>query len=83
MLLIKKYLILYIIFRIPSGTSSELCDLLLGLLRRNARDRMSFDVFFSHPFLQRPEPPQSSSPGNLSFCLFIINIVIVYDILAI
>lgn len=26
---------------------------------------MSFDVFFSHPFLQRPEPPQSSSPAEL------------------
>lgn len=25
---------------------------------------MSFDVFFNHPFLQRPEPPQSSSPGR-------------------
>ncbi|GLV40791.1 Autophagy-related 1 [Carabus blaptoides fortunei] len=48
--------------KIPSGTSSELCDLLMGLLRRNARDRMSFDVFFNHPFLQRPEPPPSSSP---------------------
>ncbi|GFG29073.1 hypothetical protein Cfor_09476 [Coptotermes formosanus] len=58
--------------QIPTGTSPELADLLLGLLRRNARDRIPFDSFFSHPFLQRhlePTPPRSppSCPmsGNL------------------
>ncbi|XP_071447050.1 serine/threonine-protein kinase unc-51 isoform X5 [Hetaerina americana] len=40
--------------KIPSGTSAELAHLLLHLLRRNARDRMEFDDFFSHPFLQWP-----------------------------
>ncbi|PSN54418.1 hypothetical protein C0J52_10975 [Blattella germanica] len=52
--------------KIPSGTSPELADLLVQLLRRNARDRIPFDSFFNHPFLQwRPEPvpPQSSSPS--------------------
>ncbi|KOC67118.1 Serine/threonine-protein kinase ULK2 [Habropoda laboriosa] len=38
--------------KIPPGTSPELSDLLMGLLRRNARDRMPFDEFFGHPFLQ-------------------------------
>ena len=38
--------------RIPSGTSPELCDLLHGLLKRNAADRLDFDVFFNHPFLR-------------------------------
>ncbi|XP_069359432.1 serine/threonine-protein kinase unc-51 isoform X5 [Maniola hyperantus] len=40
--------------KMPAGTSPELCNLLIGLLRRNARERMPFEVFFNHPFLQRP-----------------------------
>ncbi|XP_077290387.1 serine/threonine-protein kinase unc-51-like isoform X2 [Arctopsyche grandis] len=46
--------------KIPPGTSVELTDLLLGLLRRNARDRMPYDVFFNHAFLQRPQSPPTS-----------------------
>lgn len=46
--------------KIPHGTSAELTDLLCGLLRRNAKDRMSFDNFFNHPFLQRPEQNQAT-----------------------
>nr|CAI5863565.1 unnamed protein product [Callosobruchus analis] len=48
--------------KIPFGTSPELTDLLTGLLKRNARERMNFDTFFVHKFLKRPEPPQSQSP---------------------
>lgn len=48
--------------RIPVGTSPELCELLTGLLKRNARERMNFETFFNHKFLQRPEPPISQSP---------------------
>ncbi|OAD58297.1 Serine/threonine-protein kinase ULK2 [Eufriesea mexicana] len=57
--------------KIPPGTSPELSDLLMGLLRRNARDRMPFDEFFGHPFLQAvPEggpavtisEPETTSP---------------------
>ncbi|KDQ97270.1 serine/threonine-protein kinase unc-51 [Zootermopsis nevadensis] len=58
--------------KIPSGTSPELADLLFGLLRRNACDRIPFDSFFNHPFLQRrpvPTPPRSPPscplPGEL------------------
>ncbi|XP_030027243.1 serine/threonine-protein kinase unc-51 [Manduca sexta] len=40
--------------KMPAGTSSELCSLLIGLLRRNPRERMPFEMFFNHPFLQRP-----------------------------
>ncbi|XP_060641624.2 serine/threonine-protein kinase ULK1 isoform X2 [Anolis sagrei] len=36
---------------IPRETSSHLRHLLLGLLRRNSKDRMDFDTFFHHPFL--------------------------------
>lgn len=43
--------------KIPVGTSPELCDLLNGLLKRNARERMNFETFFNHKFLQRLEPP--------------------------
>ncbi|KAJ6646879.1 Serine/threonine-protein kinase ULK1 [Pseudolycoriella hygida] len=57
--------------KIPTGTSADLCDLLLGLLRRNPKDRMSFDSFFNHSFLQRTKsaeipaaftPPKTASP---------------------
>ncbi|CAG9786799.1 unnamed protein product [Diatraea saccharalis] len=40
--------------KMPSGTSPELCNLLIGLLRRSPRERMPFEAFFNHPFLQRP-----------------------------
>ncbi|XP_004518624.1 serine/threonine-protein kinase unc-51 isoform X2 [Ceratitis capitata] len=38
--------------KIPSGVSPDLRDLLLCLLRRNAKDRISFESFFNHSFLQ-------------------------------
>ncbi|KAM8865742.1 serine/threonine-protein kinase ULK1a isoform 1-T1 [Synchiropus picturatus] len=37
--------------RIPKETSSHLRQLLLSLLQRNPKDRISFDEFFNHPFL--------------------------------
>lgn len=46
--------------KIPPGTSKELTDLLMGLLRRNAKERMNFDTFFNHAFLQRQTTPQNS-----------------------
>ena len=52
-------------FRIPPGTSPELSDLLMGLLRRNARDRMPFDEFFGHPFLQGSRESPSPVPAEL------------------
>ncbi|XP_068268428.1 serine/threonine-protein kinase ULK1 isoform X4 [Nyctibius grandis] len=36
---------------IPRETSTHLRQLLLGLLQRNHKDRMDFDEFFHHPFL--------------------------------
>uniref|UniRef100_A0A6P7HA69 Serine/threonine-protein kinase ULK2 isoform X2 n=1 Tax=Diabrotica virgifera virgifera TaxID=50390 RepID=A0A6P7HA69_DIAVI len=48
--------------KIPVGTSQELSELLMGLLKRNARERMNFETFFNHKFLKRPEPLQSQSP---------------------
>ncbi|XP_078044757.1 serine/threonine-protein kinase unc-51-like protein Atg1 isoform X3 [Augochlora pura] len=51
--------------KIPPGTSPELSDLLMGLLRRNARDRMPFDEFFGHPFLQGSRESPSPVPAEL------------------
>uniref|UniRef100_A0A8K9WQT9 non-specific serine/threonine protein kinase n=1 Tax=Oncorhynchus mykiss TaxID=8022 RepID=A0A8K9WQT9_ONCMY len=51
---------------IPRETSPSLCNLLLGLLQRNQKDRMDFDAFFSHPFLdpasaiKKCEQPQTT-----------------------
>lgn len=46
--------------RIPLGTSPELCSLLMGLLKRNAVDRISFDDYFNHPFMTNKKQMQSS-----------------------
>lgn len=45
----------------PAGTSPELCNLLIGLLRRNPRERMPFEAFFNHAFLQRPRTTSINS----------------------
>lgn len=40
--------------------------MLIGLLRRNAKERMPFDIFFNHSFLQRnPPTPQQSASADL------------------
>lgn len=44
-------------FRIPNGTSKELKDLLLKLLKRNAKDRINFEQFFEHPFMKPVSKP--------------------------
>ncbi|XP_011153997.1 serine/threonine-protein kinase ULK2 [Harpegnathos saltator] len=51
---------------IPSGTSPELTHLLMGLLKRNPPDRMSFDEFFNHPFLQGTRMTPSPVSAELS-----------------
>ena len=44
--------------RIPSGTSPQFTHLLVNLLKRDAKDRIDFEAFFNHPFLERPQPKQ-------------------------
>uniref|UniRef100_A0A2K6A3B9 non-specific serine/threonine protein kinase n=2 Tax=Mandrillus leucophaeus TaxID=9568 RepID=A0A2K6A3B9_MANLE len=46
---------------IPRETSPHLANLLLGLLQRNQKDRMDFEAFFSHPFLEQV-PVKKSCP---------------------
>ncbi|XP_030629642.1 serine/threonine-protein kinase ULK1a [Chanos chanos] len=47
---------------IPRETSTHLRQLLLGLLQRNHKDRMDFDEFFHHPFLEASTSIKKSSP---------------------
>uniref|UniRef100_A0A6J0UVH0 non-specific serine/threonine protein kinase n=1 Tax=Pogona vitticeps TaxID=103695 RepID=A0A6J0UVH0_9SAUR len=47
---------------IPRETSTYLADLLLGLLQRNQKDRMDFDAFFNHPFLDQVSTVKKSCP---------------------
>uniref|UniRef100_A0A672NAA9 non-specific serine/threonine protein kinase n=1 Tax=Sinocyclocheilus grahami TaxID=75366 RepID=A0A672NAA9_SINGR len=54
-------------FNIPRETSSHLRHLLLGLLQRNHKDRMDFDEFFRHPFL---EASSSMKKCELLHCHF-------------
>ncbi|KAG8455981.1 hypothetical protein GDO86_001969 [Hymenochirus boettgeri] len=47
---------------IPRETSCHLRQLLLGLLQRNQKDRMDFDEFFHHPFLDSGSSMKKSVP---------------------
>jgi len=49
--------------RVPSGTSPEFTHLLHHLLKRDAKDRISFEDFISHPFLAPPTPPVQQKEG--------------------
>ncbi|XP_060799880.1 serine/threonine-protein kinase ULK2 isoform X3 [Neoarius graeffei] len=53
---------------IPRETSPPLADLLLGLLQRNQKDRMDFDTFFSHPFLDQTSNIKKSYPVPVPAC---------------
>ncbi|XP_050603638.1 serine/threonine-protein kinase ULK1 isoform X3 [Macaca thibetana thibetana] len=47
---------------IPRETSAPLRQLLLALLQRNHKDRMDFDEFFHHPFLDASPSVRKSPP---------------------
>lgn len=53
---------------IPRETSSHLRHLLLGLLQRNHKDRMDFDEFFSHPFLEASSSMKKTTPTVTMTC---------------
>lgn len=46
----------------PPNISPECSDLLSKLLAYNAKDRISFEELFVHPFIYKPEPNRSVSP---------------------
>ncbi|XP_031711559.1 serine/threonine-protein kinase ULK1 isoform X2 [Anarrhichthys ocellatus] len=54
---------------IPRETSSHLRHLLLGLLQRNHKDRMDFDEFFCHPFLEASSSLKKTTPTASMTCL--------------
>ena len=51
--------------RIPPRTSPELRDLLLRMLKRNAKERIEFGDLFSHPFITHG-PHSANSANNTS-----------------
>ncbi|XP_072311358.1 serine/threonine-protein kinase ULK1 [Eucyclogobius newberryi] len=53
---------------IPRETSSHLRHLLLGLLQRNHKDRMDYDEFFSHPFLDASSSIKKTTPTVTMTC---------------
>uniref|UniRef100_A0A6Q2X3X9 non-specific serine/threonine protein kinase n=1 Tax=Esox lucius TaxID=8010 RepID=A0A6Q2X3X9_ESOLU len=57
-----------VIYGIPRETSSHLRHLLLGLLQRNHKDRMDFEEFFHHPFL---EASSSIKKNTCVLCTFL------------
>ncbi|KAI3384908.1 hypothetical protein SNEBB_005286 [Seison nebaliae] len=50
--------------KIPSTTSSELTDVLLKLLQRDANDRINFKSFKIHPFLQKYPSPINNNNNS-------------------
>ncbi|XP_056233496.1 serine/threonine-protein kinase ULK1a isoform X1 [Seriola aureovittata] len=50
---------------IPKETSSNLRHLLLGLLQRNHKERISFDEFFHHPFMETSSSTKKCSPAPM------------------
>ncbi|XP_051717505.1 serine/threonine-protein kinase ULK2 isoform X1 [Ctenopharyngodon idella] len=58
---------------IPRETSPQLEDLLLGLLQRNQKDRMDFDTFFSHPFLEPTSTIKKSCPVPVPTCSGLVS----------
>ncbi|XP_058492699.1 serine/threonine-protein kinase ULK1a isoform X1 [Solea solea] len=48
--------------KVPKETSGHLRHLLMGLLQRNPQERMSFDEFFHHPFLETCSSTKKCSP---------------------
>ncbi|KAL6097120.1 ulk1 [Pungitius sinensis] len=54
---------------IPRETSSHLRHLLLGLLQRNHKDRMDFDEFFCHPFLEASSSLKKATPAVSMTCI--------------
>jgi hypothetical protein len=52
----------------------------MGLLRRNAKERMPFDVFFNHAFLQRNPVTTPQTAGEFSSPHSIIDLSqVLYD----
>ncbi|KAK6316060.1 hypothetical protein J4Q44_G00135840 [Coregonus suidteri] len=52
----------------PEETSCPLRHLLLGLLQRNHKERMDFEEFFRHPFLEASSSMKKTTPAVTMTC---------------
>lgn len=50
--------------KLPPDTSTELTHLLINLLKREPKDRISFDDFYEHPFLKPPKTQPMPVPSR-------------------
>lgn len=50
--------------KIPPDTSPELTHLLINLLKREPKDRISFEDFYEHPFLKPPKTQPMPVPSR-------------------
>ncbi|KAK0153986.1 Serine/threonine-protein kinase ULK1 [Merluccius polli] len=53
---------------IPRETSCHLRNLLLALLQRNHKERLDFDEFFTHPFLESSSSMKKTTPTVTMTC---------------
>ncbi|XP_014212330.1 serine/threonine-protein kinase ULK2 isoform X2 [Copidosoma floridanum] len=60
--------------KLPAGTSAKLVHLLMGLLQRDAKHRLSFDEFFKHSFLQEERQVPSPIPAELTSSPKIVSV---------
>lgn len=62
-------------FKLPVGTkvSQDCQDLMLALLQRDPMDRISFEDFFAHPFLDLEHVPSPSCLGRAVSVIILIN----------
>ena len=54
--------------KLPSDTSAELKHLLINLLKRDPKDRISFEDFYEHPFLKPPKTQPMLVPLRTGSC---------------
>jgi serine/threonine-protein kinase ULK/ATG1 len=52
--------------KLPPDTSAELKHLLINLLKRDPKDRISFEDFYEHPFLKPPKTQPMPVPARIS-----------------
>ncbi|CAF0816387.1 unnamed protein product [Adineta steineri] len=58
---------------IPSSTSRELTDLIVRILKRNPKERIDYEDFFTHAFLTKSQPMPISSGRTQTSTINIIS----------
>lgn len=52
----------FLFYSFPDSISPDLKDLLTRLLKRNSNERITFEEFFTHPFLRKTASPLRPKP---------------------